>query len=124
MVWCGMSSLLLDRTTWDLVLDQGGNIAQATSVYAVLQDVSTAVRTWAGEVIYDTSLGVDYLGSVLGNPHGSVAFTSQATREANNVLGVSKTKITVSGISPTRGISGVAEVTLSSGQTVSIGISA
>lgn len=34
-----MNTLLLDRTTWDLLLDHDGNIAVASSAYAVGQDM-------------------------------------------------------------------------------------
>ena len=61
-----MKSLLLDRTTWDLVLDASGNLAVCTEPYAIAQDVATAARTFAGEVWYDTTQGLPYFDLVLG----------------------------------------------------------
>lgn len=58
-------SLLLDQTVWDLVLDAAGNIAACTEPYSLAQDVATALRTFLGEVYYDTSLGVPYFEAVL-----------------------------------------------------------
>lgn len=59
-------TLLLDRTAWDLVLDSAGNIALASDPYSVAQDVASAVRTFAGELWYDTTQGVPYWEQILG----------------------------------------------------------
>lgn len=64
-----MNTLLLDRTTWDLVLDSAGNIALASDPYSVAQDVASACRTFLGEVYYDTRQGLPYWTQILGqNP--------------------------------------------------------
>lgn len=60
------TTLILDQTAWDLVLDASGNIALATEPYSTAQDVSSAVRTWQGECWYDTDQGVPYADEVLG----------------------------------------------------------
>lgn len=52
------ATLLLDLVSWDLVLDANGNIAVAQEPYALAQDAASAVKTWNGEVYYDTTLGV------------------------------------------------------------------
>lgn len=52
------NTLLLDQTEWDLVLDANGNIAMASPPYAIAQDVASAVRTFLGEVYYDTTQGI------------------------------------------------------------------
>ena len=59
-------SLLLDTAAWDLVLQADGNIAACTEPYSLAQDVATALRTFLGECYYDTSLGVPYFGTILG----------------------------------------------------------
>ena len=56
------STIYLDVEAWDLTLDASGDIALATPLYAITQDVASACRTFLGEVYYDTSLGVPYLG--------------------------------------------------------------
>jgi hypothetical protein len=56
------STIYLDVEAWDLTLDASGNIALATPPYALTQDVASACRTFFGEVYYDTSIGVPYLG--------------------------------------------------------------
>jgi hypothetical protein len=62
----GFMTLLLDQTAWDLVLDANGNIAVASPPYAIAQDVASAVRTFLGEVWYDTTQGIPYFTQVLG----------------------------------------------------------
>lgn len=59
-------TLLLDQTNWDLCLDTSGNIALASPPYAVAQDVASAIRTFQGEVWYNTALGIPYFAQVLG----------------------------------------------------------
>ena len=60
------TSLLLDQSAWDLVLDANGNWALASQPYAIAQDVSCAVMTFLGECWYDTTQGVPYWQSILG----------------------------------------------------------
>ena len=59
-------TLLLDLNAWDLVLDSSGNIALASEPYSVVQDVASALRTFAGECWYNTLLGVPYWQQILG----------------------------------------------------------
>ncbi len=61
-----MNSLLLDLENWDLVIGLDGNIAVAASPYAVSQDVASSIGVYLGELWYDTTDGIDYLGQVLG----------------------------------------------------------
>ena len=61
-----MKTLLLDVSAWDLVLDSNGNIALASPPYAVAQDVASAIRTFQGELWYDTTQGIPYWTKILG----------------------------------------------------------
>ncbi len=60
-----MKTLLLDRQTWDLCQDAENNIACASDPYSIAQDVASAVRTFAGEVYYDTNMGIPYWSDIL-----------------------------------------------------------
>jgi|SRR3974390_170249 len=60
------ATLLLDTVAWDLVLDANGNIAVATEPYSLAQDAASAIRTFLGECYLDTTIGIDYLGEILG----------------------------------------------------------
>ena len=61
-----MRSLLLDTVTWDLCLDTAGNVAVASNPYAMAQDAACAIRTYQGEVYYNTADGVPYREQILG----------------------------------------------------------
>lgn len=61
-----MRTLLLDTTTWDLVVDAAGNIAAAADPYALAQDAASAIRLFAGELWYDITKGVPYWAQILG----------------------------------------------------------
>lgn len=61
-----MQTLLLDPDTWDLVIDADSNIAVASAPYALSQDVASACRLFQGELYYDTTQGVPYWQSILG----------------------------------------------------------
>lgn len=62
-----MDSWLLDTISWDIVLDVNGNIAVASAPYALAQDAASAIRTFQGEVYYDTNLGIPYWSQILGH---------------------------------------------------------
>lgn len=116
------TSLLLDRTTWDLVLDQNRNLAVCSAPYAVLQDVACAIRTFSGECWYDTSLGIPYFGLILGKGQSASVFKAQAEAAALTVDGVSAATCVITKIGSDRRLSGVIEITLSSsGETQVVG---
>lgn len=60
------STLLLDTLAWDLVLDIAGNIALATEPYSQAQDAASAIRLFQGELWFDTTQGLPYWASILG----------------------------------------------------------
>jgi hypothetical protein len=64
-----MQTLLLDQGSWDLTLDVNGNVAIASEPYALAQDAASAIKTFQGEMNWDTTIGVPYLSTILGkNP--------------------------------------------------------
>ncbi len=65
-----MQTLLLDTVTWDLTVDTAGNIAVASDPYSAAQDAASAIRTFLGEVFFDTTLGIPYFQQVLGDEPG------------------------------------------------------
>ncbi len=60
------STLLLDQSEWDLVLDSAGNWALASPPYAVAQDVASACRLFQGELWYNQTAGIPYFSEILG----------------------------------------------------------
>lgn len=82
------NTLLLDTVAWDLVLDASGNIALAAPPYALAQDVASAVRTFLGEVYYDTTQGIPYFDEVLGHLPPASLLTQLISNQALTVPGV------------------------------------
>ncbi len=62
-----MKTLLLDRSTWDFVLDANGNIAVASDPYSQAQDAASEIKTFSGAVYYDTRMGLPYWRDILGH---------------------------------------------------------
>lgn len=116
------STLLLDQGTWDLCLDASGNIAVAAPPYALAQDVSSAIRTFLGEVYYDSTLGVPYFGNILGKNPPVTYLIAQMEAAALTVPGVVSATCTISSVSG-RTVTGQVDFTDSSGvtQTIALG---
>lgn len=82
------STLLLDTGTWDLVLDAAGNIAVASEPYSLAQDAASAIRTYLGEVYWDTTIGVPYLTEILAKSPPLALLKQQLILAALTVPGV------------------------------------
>lgn len=116
-----MKSLLLDRSTWDFCLDAEGNIATCSEPYSVLQDVATALRTWAGECWYDTTLGLPFISDIFNGPDQIAMLKASSENTASSVAGVASAQCVVLGPnSRTRTVGGVILVTFANGETQSV----
>lgn len=115
-----MQTFLLDLDNWDLVLDSNGNWAIASPPYAVAQDVSSAIKTFKGEVYYDDTLGVDY-GEILGEQPSLNIVTSDMETAALVVPGVVTATCTVSSFE-NRDVDGQVEFTDSDHNTGTVGL--
>lgn len=114
------STLLLDRTTWDLAVDASGNIAMASAPYATAQDISSAVRVFQGECWYNTALGLPYLNKILGRNQSVSVFRSNVEQVAATVPEVASVKCVLSRMNASRQLSGVILFTTDSGSTSSV----
>ena len=114
-----LKTLLLDTTVWDLVLDSNGNIALASPPYAVAQDVASALRTFLGEVLYDTTLGVPYWQSLLGYAPSQAQWTAALNHAALTVPSVVSATTVITSFT-SRTISGQVQFTTSDGQTTTV----
>ncbi|PNK89137.1 hypothetical protein [Serratia odorifera] len=103
-------SLLLDTNTWDLVLDDKGNIAVTDNPYAVAQDVACACSTFLGECWYDTTLGIPYYPRILGHWPGTQLINTKMQQEALKLPYVSSATCTAAADGD-RKISGVMTIT-------------
>jgi hypothetical protein len=114
-----MSTLLLDRSTWDLLVDANGNIAVAEDPYAIAQDVASALRLFKGELWYDTTDGVPYWEKILGKPPSVGVIKAAWIQAALSVPGVATAQAFITGFS-NRKLSGQVQVTTTQGQTLLI----
>ena len=105
-----MDTILLDRATWDLVLDVDGNIAVASEPYSLAQDAASAIKTFAGEVYFDTTLGVPYLSQIFGKNPPIALMKAQFEAAALTVPDVTSAQCFLSKISG-RSIAGQIQVT-------------
>lgn len=111
-----MKTLLLDTLTWDLLADARGNIALADDPYAPAQDAASAIRTFRGEVWYDTTIGVPYFQLILGKLPSIALMKQSFVAAALTVPGVATAKCFLDGLSE-RGVTGQVQITTETGQT-------
>lgn len=114
-----MQTLALDAN-WDLFVDTFGNIAVATEPYAIAQDAACAVKTFAGEVYYDATLGIPYFDDILGHQPSLEFMREQFISAALTVPGAVSAKVFFTSISG-RVATGQIQITDSSGVTTSVG---
>lgn len=106
----GTSTLLLDRVTWDLVLDADNNIAVASAPYSLAQDAASAIKTFLGEAYWDTLLGVPYLTEILGKNPSPTLLKALFSAAAETVLGVASAQCFLTAFDG-RSLSGQVQVT-------------
>lgn len=107
------STLLLNPVTWDLVVDINGNIAVATAPYQLAQDAASQIRTFLGEVFYDTSQGVQWW-NILGKALVLPFLKSQLQSAAETVPGVASATCYISSFT-NRNVTGQVQVTSEAG---------
>lgn len=118
------STLLLDGSTWDFVVDVNANMAVATEPYSLAQDAASAIQTYLGECYYDTTLGVPYLTQIFGFNPTLAYLKGQFVLAALSVDDVGAAQVYISAITD-RGIAGqVQVVSASTGQKSAASFSA
>jgi hypothetical protein len=111
------ATLLLDTQTWDLVLDSSGNMAVATAPYALAQDAASAIKTFLGEVFFDSTIGVPWLQQILGQPLSLALLKQQLAVTAETVPDVASAQVFISSFN-NRVVTGQVQTTsVSTGQT-------
>ncbi len=113
------TTLLLDTAQWDLVIDAFSNIAMASPPYALAQDAASEIRTFKGEVWYDTTHGVPFFSAVFGQAPPLTLLKAQFTAAALNVPGVVSAKCFISGLKH-RQVTGQVQTTDGSGQVSTV----
>ncbi len=110
-----MNTLYLNPSTWDLVLDANGNIALATDPYSLAQDAASAIKTFLGEVWYNTLLGIPYWSNILGHSPPAEYMKAQFIAAALTVPEIESAAVFISGITLTRQITGQVQISTKSG---------
>lgn len=116
-----MKTLLLDQTTWDLVLDVNGNIAAATEPYQLAQDAASAIRVFSGEGWYNTAIGVPYFESFLGKAPNLSLVKQKFIGQALTVPGVVSAKVFITSVAERR-VTGQIQVTDAEGNVTAAAI--
>jgi hypothetical protein len=111
-----MKSLLLDNTTWDLCIDASGNIAVGAAPYALAQDAASSIRTFKGEVWYDTARGIPYFEQILGKFPSPAFMKAQFVAAAMLVPGITRARCYITGTKG-RTITGQVQITDKTGAT-------
>jgi hypothetical protein len=110
------TTLYLDPASWDLVLDAAGSIAVCANPYQLAQDAASAIRTFAGEVFYDTARGVPYFDDILGRAPSMPLLKARLVQAAKTVPGVESARVYLTANND-RTITGQVQVSDSSGKT-------
>lgn len=117
-----MKTLFLMPDTWDLAVDSFGNIAVAENPYQAAQDCATECRLWLGEATYDTTKGIPYEQSLLGNLPPPSLVSSWYQDAAESVPNVEKAAVSLIFDSQSRGLSGSISLTLQDGEAVNVNV--
>lgn len=115
-----MNTLLLDTNTWDLTINARGDLAVATDLYAIAQDVASACRAFLGEVWYDTTLGVPYTDQILGHFPPVSFLQAQFEGQGKLVPQVAQVRATLDSLDISRVLTGKLEITSTAGQTAAV----
>jgi hypothetical protein len=115
-----IASIFLNPQTWDWMLDNSGDIALATSAYAIAQDAASAIQLFIGEYYYDITQGVPYFATTLGKSPPLQLIKAQAVAAALTVPGAVSAQCFISSIA-NRQITGQIQITTSSGQVAAAG---
>jgi hypothetical protein len=88
----------------------------ATPPYALAQDVASAVKTFLGELWYDTTQGIPYFSEVLGKLPPAALLTQLISDQALTVPGVVTAECSITSFNA-RGVSGQINFTDDTGET-------
>ncbi len=117
-----MNTLFLLPSTWDLAQDAFGNIAMATEPYSLVQDAASTVRTFAGEVYYDTTPGLPYFTQIFGvTPIPYELIRANAIAAANTTPDIASTQLFFTGL-VNRSLYGQLQVTSVTGATAALAV--
>ena len=115
-----MDTLYANPITGDLCLDINGDIALASSPYAIAQDAASNILTFKGEVYYDTTLGIPYWEEILGQYPDIEYMRSQFVTAALEVPEASSASVFFTSVL-NRKIAGQVQITDTGGNITAVG---
>lgn len=89
------TTLSLDNNTWDLVLDDLGNITTKSDKAQIAQDVSSSVRVWEGEDIWNVARGLPYKYLIMGKNATQSNLSAYMRQEAKRIAGVKDCRVVI-----------------------------
>lgn len=113
-----MNSLKLSDN-WDLALSVGGNMATASGVERIVQDVACYERVFLGEGWYDTEVGIPYLLRELADLPPAGLVRERANRRGLEAPGVIAVNTELTEFS-NRTLHGIIHVTTDNGEEAQI----
>lgn len=110
-----MSSIYVDNDSWDIAVDASGNIAIATGAYTLALEAACKIKTFAGELYFDTTQGIPYFSEILGQQPSIEYMRAAFTNAALSVSGVVSAKVYFSAFTD-RTVSGQVQITDQTGK--------
>lgn len=90
-------TLALNEATWDLTLDNLGNIATKSDQRQKAQDVATSVKVYSGECVFDSERGLPY-NLVMAEQVNRPLLQEYVNIETKRIDGVQNTEVVVNGL--------------------------
>lgn len=115
-----MNTLFLLPQSWDLTVDAAGNIAMASDPYSLAQDAASSIKTFAGEVWYDTTQGLPYWSEILGSLPPLTLVKDAMISAALTVPEVVSVRVFLTGLTG-RQLSGQVQITTAAGEVAGVG---
>lgn len=89
-----MLTFMLDPATWDLQLDESGQLATVEGPYAVAQSVANAIRLFTKDAYFDQDQGIPHFNVDLGLSPPPEVMQERLIQAARSVVGVQAAAVT------------------------------
>ena len=110
------------NSDWDLMLDDGGNIATARDGYAIAQNVANAVRLFTKDAYFDQDKGIPHFDIELGHLPPISMLRAEIIRAAKTVEGVASASVEFDDFNDDRTLSGEITITTTDGEVANVAI--
>lgn len=115
------TTLLLDKSDWDITIDDKGYLALTTNEYAIAQNVSNAVRLFTNDAYFDQQDGIPHFSVELGHIPSESVVRARINETAKSVEGVIDTQTELTAFND-RKLEGRIVITTNNGVTLYVTI--